>query len=394
VGDVYAEPLSFNGSIFVATEGDLLYSINAANGAMNWYLHVGEPANSTIAPYACSGGEPSVTPQIGITGTPVIDAATSTIYLVAMNNTVGYNLFAINTNNGAIRWSAPVNATGFSPIPEEQRGALTLADGFIYMPFGSFSWSCGEDGGPFGWMIGLSANGNSTEYSFRTNNYSEADIWTPEGASIGSNGNLYVVSGNSYYNATYNNADAVIELTPHLAEVSYFAPTNWAFLGPNDLDQDTTGATQLPGNLIFSIGKLGVGFILNASDLGGIGGQLYSASICSGGAWGSTIYADGNVYIPCASGLHVVSIHAGAHPTFSSLWNFTDIFAGPPIYADGAIWTLNVSNGTLYALNPQTGALIAKMSMGTVEHFTTPSIGGGYLIVAADETVYGLSVKG
>jgi len=131
--------------------------------------------------------------------------------------------------------------------------------------------------------------------------------------------------------------------------------------------------------------------------LGSIGGQLSSLSVCAGGAWGSTAYASGIVYIPCIDGLDAVAVHTGAHPSLTSLWNYTGFYAGPPIVAGGAVWTVNIYNGTLLALNPKTGTLMAKVTMdvglatGSLEHFATPSVGGGMLLFAADETIYALN---
>ena len=386
-GPVYAEPLYYDGETYIATENDSVYALSSTSGAVSWSAHLATPALSHSSTYSCNGGAPTITPLIGITGTPVIDPSTSTLYVVALNAGAGFTLFALDTSSGHVRWSSPVAASGFAFTGEEQRGALALANGFVYVPFGSYSWSCTPS---FGWLIGVSANGNGTSYSFRVDTQSEGDIWAPEGVTVGASGVLYVATGNSYYNATYNYADSVIELTPHLSVLSYFAPSDWAMLGPADLDQDTTGVTLLPGNLAFSIGKIGVGYLLNSSDLGGVGGQLFNATVCNGGAWGSTAYAAGVVYVPCASGLHALSIKGGTHPSFVSLWNRTGFFAGPPVIAAGAVWTLNIYNGTLFALNPQTGATIAKIGLGSVVHFATPSIGGGLVIVAANETVYGL----
>jgi outer membrane protein assembly factor BamB len=390
-GPVYAEPVSFNGSIFVVTENDTIYSLSQTTGQILWSFQAGTPANSTAAPYACNGGEPTITPIIGITGTPVIDPSTSTLYAVALNSGVNFTLFAVNTNTGLPRWSSSIGASGFDFLHQEQRGALTLANGLIYVPFGSYSWSCGN---PTGWLFGISANGNGTQYSYQVTNTNEADIWTPEGASVDSAGFVYVVTGNSYYNATFNYADSVIKLTPHLTVVNYFTPSNWAALGPDDLDQDTTGATILPDNLIFSIGKSGIAYLLNSTDLGGAGGQLASLPLCLGGAWGSTSYYDGVVYIPCYSGLYAVAVHTGAHPSLTSLWNATLGFMGPPIIAGGVVWTLGIDSGTLYALNPTTGAIVTSISLISGEglaHFSTPSVAGKLLVFAGDDTVFALN---
>jgi outer membrane protein assembly factor BamB len=390
-GDVYAEPLSFNGSVFVVTENDTVYSISVATGIVNWSFQAGTAANSTQPPYACNGGEPTIAPLIGITSTPVIDPSTSTIYVVALNSGVAFNLFAINTSTGQVRWSSPVGANGFVFTYQEQRAALTLANGLVYVAFSDYSWACGP---AYGWMMGLSATGNGTQYSYQITNTSEADIWETEGASVGASGFVYIVTGNSYYNTTYNYADSVLEFTPQLSLVSYFAPSDWAYLGPADLDQGTTGATLLPGNLVFSIGKAGVGYLLNSTDLGGIGGQLASLSVCSTGAWGATAYANGVIYIPCADGIHAVSVNTGPHPSLTSLWNNTFGFSGPPIVAGGAVLALNIYSGALYALNPLTGAVISDVSLvpvNSVAHFTTPSIGGGLILFAGNDSVYGLN---
>jgi outer membrane protein assembly factor BamB len=135
---------------------------------------------------------------------------------------------------------------------------------------------------------------------------------------------------------------------------------------------------------------------LNSSDLGGIGGQLSSLSVCAGGAWGSTAYASGIVYVPCVDGIHAVAVNTGASPSLKSLWNYTNFFAGPPIVAAGAVWTSDIYNGTLFALNPESGALITQIVLdnslapGSLEHFATPSVAAGLILFAADETIYAL----
>lgn len=372
----------------------MVYSVSASNGAIQWSVSLGTPAVSDKAPYTCNGGEPTIQPLIGITSTPVIDPSTSTLYVVAQNYGVGVFLFAINTNNGQTLWSKMITASGFNYIPQEQRGALALANGFVYIPFSSYSWTCSA---AFGWLFAISANGNGTQYSHQVDTQSEGDIWAPEGVTVDSSGFIYIVTGNSYYNATYNYADSVLKFTPDLQLVSYFAPSNWAYLGPADQDLTTTGATLLPGNLIFSIGKQGIAYLLNSTDLGGIGGQLASLSVCAGGAWGSTAYANGVVYVPCVDGLHAVAVHGGTSPSLTSVWNNTFGFAGPAIVAGGVVLTVNIYGGELYALNPQTGATMSTLQIvpaGTFAHFVTPSTGGGLLFLGGNNTLVAISPSG
>lgn len=398
-GDIYGEPLVYDGITIVTTETDMVYAIDAATGSTVWSVTLGTPADSFSSTYTCEDsagvtGTPSIVPSIGITSTPVIDSSTGTLYVAALDSGVGTFLYAIDLANGHTLWSYQFSASGFNYVGEEQRGALALANGFVYVPFGSYSWSCNA---AFGWLFAVSANGNGTTYNFRVDTQSEGDIWAPEGVTVDSSGDLYVATGNSYYNATYNYADSVLKLSPDLTLLSYFAPSNWAYIGPADLDQDTTGVTLLPGNLAFSIGKEGIGYILNSTDLGGIGGQLYSAQVCRSpsqgwpyGAWGSTSYYDGVIYVPCNTGLIALSLTGGSSPSFTVLWNFTGIYAGPAIIAGGAVWEETIASpAVLYALNPETGAVLYQETLsGSDAHFSTPAAGADMIIVPDNETLY------
>lgn len=140
-------------------------------------------------------------------------------------------------------------------------------------------------------------------------------------------------------NGSFDYGNSVMETSPDLTfsdtNSSYFAATNWQYTNENDLDRSDTGATLLPDNMLFSIGKDGVAYLLNSSDLGGIGGQMSSLTLCPGGAWGATAYVAGVVYVPCAEGIYAVTVNGGSHPSLVSLWNATFGFAGPPIIAGG-----------------------------------------------------------
>jgi hypothetical protein len=326
----------------------------------------------------------------------VIDPGSGTIYVAALINDTGYLLFALDTSTGHQISNSSISAPGFQYLPEEQRGALALANGFVYVPFGGYSWSCFYPG-PIGWVIAMSPTGSGEEYAWHPPTMVEGDVWEPEGVSVGASGTVYLVTGDSD-NASFDYGNAVIALSPDLTfagtQNDYFAASNWQYTNQNDMDLSDTGATLLPDNLLFSIGKDGIGYLLNATDLGGIGGQLASLQICSGGAWGSTTYANGVIYVPCGEGLKAVEVHSGAQPTLTSLWNNTFGFAGPAIVAGGAVLTVDIYSGVLYALNPMTGAMIGMdmvVPTDTFAHFTTPSVGDGLLFLAGNDTIFGLS---
>lgn len=398
---VYAEPLFYVGSVYVATENNTVYALSGTSGAIQWSRHLGTPVKSLVPPFECNNSTfnaPDIRPLIGITGTPVIDPVSGTIYVAALISGTGYQLFALNANTGQPRWNATLAPSGFNYQGEEERSALTLANGLVYVPFGGFSWDCV---GGNGWVVATSANGNGTQFNYKVPSNPEGDIWTPEGLSVDSLGFVYAVTGDSN-NPKFDYGNSVIKLTPDLTFVSYFAAANWNYTNANDLDLGSTGATLLPGNLIFSIGKDGVGYLLNSSNLGGIGNQLFSAGVCTNansnttGAWGSTSFAQGIIYVPCSYGLLALKLQMGARPSFTSLWNSTlNFWATPPIIAAGAVWTFDVYSGTLYALNPVTGSLMYTLppfiQPNSMPHFTTPSAGGGLLLFAENRTICGLN---
>lgn len=104
-GQVYAEPLVCGASLFVATEDDSVYAINATSGATLWRTHLGTPLPGSSLP--CGDINPS-----GITGTPVVDAASGTLYAVAFLSPGQHVLFGINVVNGSVESQAVVDPLG------------------------------------------------------------------------------------------------------------------------------------------------------------------------------------------------------------------------------------------------------------------------------------------
>jgi hypothetical protein len=372
-----------------------VYALNSSSGAVEWSDHLGTPAYSLEPPYECNNNSqqaPDIRPTIGITGTPVIDPATDTIYLAALIGGKGYVLFALSTASGRLVWNMTITPPGFHYLAEEERGSLTEANGFIYIPFGGYSWDC-LPGGPVGWIVAVQLNDTSTVDSYHLPTTIEGDIWTPEGISVDSHGNLYVVTGDSD-NSSFDYGNSVLKFSPTLKLLSYFAAQNWQYTNANDLDLGSTGATLLPNNLVFAVGKDSMAYILNASDLGGIGGQLYNASVCnSNGAWGATSYHSDTIYIPCGTSLDALSLNASSSPSLTPVWNFTVTWAGPPIIAGGAIWAADIVAGVFYGLNETNGAVVFHEDVGSIEHFSTPSAGGGEVFFAANETVYAIALS-
>ena len=270
---------------------------------------------------------------------------------------------------------------------EQQRGALTLANGMVYIPYGGLDGDCGQY---HGWVVGVPTNGTaavaaSTMVAYQVPTSREGGIWAPSGASVDPAGNLYVATGNGASDATYDSGDSVIKLSPSLVPEASFAPTDWAQLNRDDADLGSVGPALLDGgSLVFQIGKGGTGYILDADKLGGIGGQAGPRPRSVGEALAHTEGrrdSDQYLFVPCTDGLVELRLENG---TFSPAWTTTSFGAGPPIVTAGVVWTADISSGAIDAFSAATGhELFSYQLTGGVVHFCTPSAGDGMVIIAA-----------
>jgi outer membrane protein assembly factor BamB len=377
---VYAEPLVYQGVVIVATENDSVYALNATSGAAVWRRALGAPMPGSALP--CGDISPS-----GITGTPVIDASTGTVYVVAFESPGAHYLVALSLSDGSVRFSQPADPVGANPLVEQQRSALSLGNGRVYIPYGGLFGDCGDY---HGWMVGIQTDGNGPVVSYEVPSSREAGIWAPSGAAIDASGEIFVATGNSASTTSFDFGDAVIKLSPALAEVSYFAPSEWSSLNQGDTDLGSTGPVLLANGDVFQVGKEGVGYLLNAGNLGGIGGQSYAGQVCSS-AYGGDATAGSLVFVPCSDGLVALSTTASS---FSVLWRTASYPAGPPVVTGGVVWAMDTTDGTLRGYDTQTGAVLFQFHTGGVTRFTTPSVGDGRLFVAAEDEVYSFSLDG
>jgi hypothetical protein len=377
-GQVYAEPLVCGNTVFVATENNSVYAINVTTGSVLWRTNLGAPVPGSALP--CGDISPS-----GITSTPVIDVATDTLYVVAFLSTIQHVLFGLDVTNGAVTSDVVVNPPGATQDVEQQRGALVLVNGVVYVPYGGLDGDCGSY---HGWVVGVSTNGSGGLLSYQVPTGREGGIWGTGGFAVAANGDLYVATGNSDATTTFDYGDSVIELSPSLQVLGYFAPTNWAQLNSGDVDLGSVAPTILPNGDLFQIGKEGVGYILSGIDLGGVGGQVYEANVCSG-AYGGTAHVGQSVLLPCTNGVFDVNVGTSA---FSVVWQTASFFAGSPIVTGDVVWDVDVSNATLLGFNLSTGQLIFSFPLGTADHFITPAAAPGSLFVAGGNQLFAFAL--
>src|SRR3989449_2564761 len=272
-GEIYAEPLIFNGVVYVATLNNTVYALSQADGSILASNHLGTPQATG---WVCGNVAP-----MGILGTPVIDTAANRIYAVAeiAGTTPTYHLYGLDLANIA---NLPVldtviAPTGFDWKIQQERGALALANGYVYVPFGGRAGDCFDNGTPYyGWVVGVPTDGVSSSNVFRTPSSAES-VWAPGGVVIDDTShNVFFATGNAIPCAGSSLSDAVVRVSPTLTSPAFFEPNDWQsnWCSP-DSDLGSASPLLISPNLMFTAGKHGGGFLLDPTNLVGVNRQLY-----------------------------------------------------------------------------------------------------------------------
>jgi hypothetical protein len=395
-GWVYAQPLylpnvSIGGSthnvLYVATQNDTLYAIDADSGTIYWHLSL-IPATGATVSSGMSGSDlvncTDIVPEVGITGTPVIDANTGTIYVVAKSK-IGSNFFqylhAIDVSTAVEKFGGPVSIQAsvpgtagsggilaFSPLNENQRPALLLENGHVVI-----GWSSHCDGPAWhGWVMSYSASSLTTQegvYNTSPNGVNSGVWMSGGGLAADAGGNIYFATGNGTWNGPSDLGDSIIKLGPpsggSFPLVDYFTPWNQATLSNNDEDLASGGVLLLPPlangtQLLTQMAKEGELYLVNTSNMGKycinqtpactnsnpqIVQDVTNATV---GVWGSPAYWNGSVYWGAANdftgaqdSIKAFSFNAGgsgllsATPTSKSANTFGYSAPTPAISANG-----------------------------------------------------------
>jgi outer membrane protein assembly factor BamB len=368
-GAVYGQPLIVGGLVIAATENDTVYALDMASGTVRWRSHVGTPV--PLASLPCGDIDP-----LGITGTPVYDQADGLVYAVA--ETAGYHhvLFGFSITDGSLQVARDIPAPDNQPRYDQQRAALTIENGDVYVAFGGLDGDCG----PYiGSVVGMPVTGGDPLLSYRVPTAREGGIWATGGPVTDSRGTVYVSVGNGAASGPpFDGSDSVTALAPSLTRLAIFAPGSWAADNANDLDLGSMSPAVLPDGTILAVGKRGTGYLLKASHLGGVGGQVTQAPVCT--AFGGPAVSGSMVYVPCdGGGLAAVNV-AGSQ--IRILWRGPATAAGSPVIGGGAVWVADWGSGTLYELDQATGSVRHQISLGSsLPHFASPSLSGGLVFI-------------
>src|SRR5712691_3862271 len=136
-GAVYAEPLTVGNRVIVATEGDSLYALDPVTGSVQWHTNVGVPVPQSTLP--CGNIDP-----LGITGTPVYDPATGLVFAVAEVSGPAHMLVGVDAASGHVKVRRLVDTDGMDPQAHQDRSALTLANGMVYITYGGLDGDCSD----------------------------------------------------------------------------------------------------------------------------------------------------------------------------------------------------------------------------------------------------------
>ena len=358
-GAIYSQPLWVprvtinslpHNVVVVATQHDSVYAFDADASPCTtlWHANLldsahGGTAGETTVPSSATGGLVGsgfgdITPEVGVTGTPVIDPSTNTIYVVSKSVNASTQFFQrlhaldITTGNEkftprSIDASISVAGTGdgsangrveFDPRNENQRPGLVLSNGVVYV-----AWASHEDHDPYhGWVMGFSASTlvpvtnavfNTTPNRVGTLSYSRGGIWMGGGApAVDAGGNLFFITGNGTFDANtggLNYGDSVVKLSTAsgLSVADYFTPLDQAMLDANDTDFGSGAATILVDqpsgpvtHLVIGGGKQGNLFLLNRDNMGKFSGTTNNVvqTINAGNSiFATPVFWQNNLYV-------------------------------------------------------------------------------------------------
>jgi len=456
-GLVVAQPLYMPGVVipnagthnvvYVATQHDSVFAFDADNNSGSnasplWTTSFINPSAGITTQSSTDQGcgpETGFT-EIGVMGTPAIDATTNTLYVVAKTNENGsyiFRLHALDITNGQEKFGGPVAITGSvvnsfgSSVPfvtthQAQRPGLLLLNGNVYIGFGSN----GCDHNAHGWVFSYNAASLQQTGGFNTTpDVKEGGSVWQSGAGLAgdSAGNVYFASAAlGDFDANTGGmdfGDTVLKLNLSggpLTWVDYFTPANQSFLNSGDLDLGSGGVVLLPDqpgsnpHLLLAAGKEGVIYLVNRDNMGqfNVNGDNVVQEISSnlGEVYSIPVYWNGMVYY-LGTNNHSLQAYSLSNGLLSSSPVAQSILlAGrglPSLSANGTanglIWLLrgpSYATAMLTAFNTANLAITYSSNqaagnrdtVGPIAHFATPTIANGkvYVGTTTQLTVYGL----
>ena len=450
---LYLSHLSIAGGthdvVFVATEHDSVYAFDAQTGATLWHESLLGSGESPSDDRGCY----QVSPEIGVTSTPVIDRSAGpdgAIFLVAMSKDGSSNyyqrLHALDITSGAELFNGPTtinptysSSTGgqktFSPGQYAERAALLLANKTIYT-----AWTSHCDVQPYsGWIVGFSESSlaQTAALNFAADSDAGPSVWMSGGGlAADSTGSIYLITANGAFEPTLDSAgfpqngdygNSFLRLSAAgggLAVADYFAPFNEVAESAADEDLGSGGPMLLPDvtdsggvvrHLMVGGGKDGNLYVINRDDMGKFSATANADwqeldGALPGAIYSSPAYFNGSVYYGDVGGslkaFTVTSAKLSGLPASVTTTQFPYPGAAPAVSANGTsngiVWAVQNGNPAVlhaydatdltHELYNSTQASGGRDNFGTGNKFITPVIADGLVFVGAPNgvAVFGL----
>jgi outer membrane protein assembly factor BamB len=414
-GNVYAQPLYIeggpNGAMVIAvTESNNVYALNATTGAVIWQRNLGPAVTSGLP---CGNISP-----LGITGTPVVDLASRSLFLDAMIDgaTKKHFVYSLNVDTGATKPGWPVdlnatvnfNGTTFTSNVQNERGGLAIVNGILYVSFSGLAGDCGTY---HGWVVGITINNPSNVRAWATAAIG-GGIWGHGG--VASDGtNMFVVTGNTFTRQgdPWSGGEAIIRFQAGPIFSGFWAPLNWQSLDNGDTDLGGVSATLIdvpgatPSQLVLALGKDGMAYLLNRNNLGGVTTPLASENLPSAvrGQSAATYHTSQGTYFAFHTENGAVAAYkvtATSPPTIVPAWSMSQSGLGSVFVTstDGTnnaiVWVAGSGgDGRLHAYNGNTGNVIyagggANEMMTGTRKWNTGIVARGRIYYPADNKIY------
>jgi hypothetical protein len=420
-GTTYASPLYMEngpggkGAFFIATTGNDVYALDETTGAVVWTHNVGSSPQQSGA--GCGNIKP-----IGIESTPVIDAASRTIYIgaaIGTDSIARHEVHALSVDDGTERTGWPVDVstvpasggTTFMPQPANQRSALSLVGGTVYVGYGGHIGDCG----PYhGWVVGINAANPAMRGGWATGGQGEG-IWAAGGMASDGNG-VFAATGNRTGggSSTHQDSEEVVRVTGLGSRADAYYPARWSSMDGNDADMASVNpvyvelAGSTPSRMVLQLSKDGHLYILDAGNLGGMDGHKVDFTVAATGMSIHTVPAayrtsQGLTFVfsttaganMCPGGISgravvAVRIAPGNPPVPSIVWcaAMATTTTGPiATTTDGTsnaiVWF--TSGGVLKGVDGDSGAeLVSNGNCPSIERWTSPIAVKGRIVAGGD----------
>jgi hypothetical protein len=417
--------------VIAATQHDTIYAFDADASPCQTYWSKSLLGSGETWVTSSDVGTTDITPDIGIVGTPVIDGATKTIYLVSKSkngSSFHQRLHALSLIDGSEKFSGPKEISftsggkAFDALRENERCGLALVNGVVYIAYASH----GDQGTYYGWVVGYNATSLAQTAVFNDDpGGGFGGIWMSGGApAADSSNNLYVITGNGNFDGTSNFGDSFLKLSTggSIGVASFFAPSDQDSLNSGDQDLGAGGAAILVDapsapapRLVIGGGKEGKLYLLNRDSLGGNNstdsGAVQTFSVGTG-IFSTPAFWQNTLYVTPFNG----HVQAYAFNTTTGKFTTAPASQSPGVFgfpgstpsvtsqgtSNGIVWATERANGSPSVLHAYDATNLnselwnsnsgSGNQAGQAVKFTVPTVANGkvYVGTAGEISVYGL----